>query len=234
MTAAVESGAELAVVYVEPGSGSPACAAAAALAIAHGVPVVELEPRAIAKVADAATPQPILAIAPLFDVDPGDLDGDGVVLVLLEVRDPGNLGTAVRAADAAGAAGVVVAGQAVDPFNPKALRATAGSAFHLPIAVAATLEDALGPLREQGRAVLGAVARGGTSLWTATLPRRAAVVVGGEAAGLGDAVLASLDALVTIEMTGRAESLNVGVAAALLCFEWRRRAAADPALRPTI
>jgi RNA methyltransferase, TrmH family len=201
------------------------------------VRLIELADGVLAKVADAVTPQPILAVAALPDTGVDLVPADGFVLVLHDVRDPGNLGTAVRAADASGAAGVIVSGESVDVFNPKALRATAGSAFHLPVSVTATLEEAVAALHATGRRVLGAVVSGGAALWHAPLTSASAVVVGGEATGLTAEERASLDGAVTIEMAGRAESLNVGVAAALLCFEALRRRA-DPvggdAATPTI
>jgi RNA methyltransferase, TrmH family len=199
------------------------------------VRLIELEAGVLARVADAVTPQPVLAVAALPDTAIERVPPEGFVLVLDDVRDPGNLGTAVRAADASGAAAVVVSGQSVDVFNPKTLRATAGSAFHLPVAVAGSLEAAVDALHHTGRDVLGAVVRGGVPLWSATMSPRTAVVVGGEAAGLGDEACTLLDGGVTIEMAGRAESLNVGVAAALICFEaLRRRRGPHDAPTPTI
>jgi RNA methyltransferase, TrmH family len=215
----------------------PACAAALARAASKGVRVIELAEGVLAKVADAVTPQPVLAVAALPDASIGRLPATGFVLVLHDVRDPGNLGTAVRAADAAGAAGVVVSGESVDLANPKALRATAGSLFHLPVAVVPTLDAAVAPLRASGRRVLGAVVTGGTSLWRAPIDEHAAVVIGSEATGLDTAARATLDGEVTIEMAGRAESLNVGVAAALVCFEALRRRVGpvgDDVTTPTI
>ena len=185
VAAALAAGASFEAVYFEAAATTrPACEAVLALAASRGVRLIELQDGVLAKVADAVTPQPVLGVARLpvtaLDVVPSS----GFVLVLHDVRDPGNLGTAVRAADAAGAAAVVVSGQSVDLFNPKALRATAGSAFHLPVALAATLEDATAVLRAQGREVLGAVVAGGVPLWSAALTARSAVVVGAEATGL--------------------------------------------------
>jgi RNA methyltransferase, TrmH family len=240
VTAAIVAGAELEAVYFEPDAATdarPACATALALAADAGVRLVELREGVLAKVADAVTPQPVLGVARLPDTGLDRVPVDGFVLVLHDVRDPGNLGTAVRSADAAGAAAVVVSGQSVDVFNPKALRATAGSAFHLPIAITDELHDAVAALRTTGRRLLAAVVRGGVPLWSADLSPRTAAIVGGEAAGLGDDARALCDAEVTIAMAGRAESLNVGVAAALLCFEALRRAAGPEAARvvpPTI
>jgi TrmH family RNA methyltransferase len=226
VAAALAAGASLEAVYFEAAAldgAHAACAAVLAAAARAGVRAVELGDGVLARVADAVTPQPVLAVARLPATDVTVVPAHGFALVLHGVRDPGNLGTAVRAADAAGAAAVVVAGTSVDVFNPKALRATAGSAFHLPIAVCASLADAHAALRP--RRVLGAIVRGGDPLWSATLDDGAAVVVGGEAGGLDPSELTGLDGTVTIPMAGRAESLNVGVAAALVCFEALRRRA---------
>ncbi len=237
--AALRADAALEGVYYEAVATSdarPACRLALAEARARGVALIELADGVLARVADAVTPQPVLGVAALPEVALTALPASGFVLVLDDVRDPGNLGTAVRSADASGAAAVVVAGHSVDPFNPKALRATAGSAFHLPVALAATLGDAVGVLRGSGRRVLGAVVHGGTTLWSTPLDDATAVVIGAEATGLDDAALHTLDGVVTIEMAGRAESLNVGVAAALVCFEALRQRAGEglAAERPTI
>ncbi len=237
LTAALVAGAEVEAAVFEASAASPerpACAAALALAAAHGVRLIELADGVVAKVADAVTPQPVLAVAALCDTGLGRLPPDGFVLVLHDVRDPGNLGTAVRAADAAGAAAVVVSGESVDVFNPKALRATAGSIFHLPVCVAGSLSEAVAALHATRRAVLGAVVAGGEPLWQVALGPASAVVVGGEATGLTALDRSWLDGGVTIEMAGRAESLNVGVAAALICFEaLRRRAGRSAPAAPT-
>ncbi|HEV3212668.1 MAG TPA: RNA methyltransferase [Acidimicrobiales bacterium] len=226
VAAALEAGVGIEAVYFEAAAATPAraaCAAVLAAAASRGVRLIELDQGVLARVADAVTPQPVLAVAALPDTGLATVPAHGFVLVLHDVRDPGNLGTAVRAADASGAAAVVVSGQSVDVFNPKTLRATAGSAFHLPVAVAGSLAEVVAVLHGTGRDVLGAVVRGGEPLWSAPITAQAAVVVGGEAAGLGADEQAGLDGAVTIEMAGRAESLNVGVAAALVCFEALRR-----------
>lgn len=224
--AALLAGVAIEAVYFEAPAATaarPASAAVLALAAARGVRVVEVADGVLARVADSVTPQPVLAVAALPDTSTDLVPVSGFVLVLHDVRDPGNLGTAIRGADAAGAAAVVVSGESVDVFNPKSLRATAGSVFHLPVAVADSLHDVVDLLHASGRTVLGAVVRGGVPLWTAPLAAPSAVVIGGEATGLGDAERSLLDGELTIEMAGRAESLNVGVAAALVCFEALRR-----------
>jgi TrmH family RNA methyltransferase len=232
VVAALDAGVELESVYFEAAARSPrhqACAEALTRAEARGVELVELADGVLERVADARSPQPVLGLAPM---PPSGLDvipARGLVLVLCEVNDPGNLGTAIRSADAAGAAAVVVCGQSVDVFNPKTLRATAGSVFQVPVAVAPTLSAVVVALHESERTVLGAVVEGGEPLWSASLARDVAVVVGAEASGLSDEDRALLDGEISIEMDGHAQSLNAGVAAALVCFESLRQRRASPA-----
>lgn len=218
--AALDAGHPLDAVYVDAGAtGRPE--ALARRAAAAGAELVVLADGVLARVGDARSPQGLLATCPAPLAAPEATLSGGVVLVVAGLADPGNLGTAIRSADAAGCAGVICCG-GVEVCNPKALRATAGSVFHLPVAVAADLGGVVATLHAAGRTCIGAVPRGGVDLWSSALPRDAAVVVGGEARGLEeDAGL--LDALVTIPMPGRAESLNAAVAAAIVCFEVYRR-----------
>jgi RNA methyltransferase, TrmH family len=188
-----------------------------------GVASVELAAGVLRRVTDAVYPQPVVATATPPLSGPEALAQDGFVLVLSDVSDPGNLGTAIRSADASGALGVVVCGHSVDVCNPKALRATAGSVFHLPIVVMDSTADAVDLLKSTGRTVLGAVVREAPSLWSATLSDRYAVVVGSESTGLSNADLDRLDGTVRIPMGGAAESLNAGVAASIVCFEAMRQ-----------
>jgi len=239
VVAAIQAGANLEAVYFDPKATAPdsACAASLSAAGTAGVRLIELAPGVLTKVAEAVTPQPVLAVCPFPDTDLLAIPRDGFVLVLADIRDPGNLGTAIRAADAAAAAGVVVCGQSADVFNPKTLRATAGSVFHLPVAIARTLEDVTTSLGATGRRFYGAVVRGGEDAWATPISDNAAVVIGSEAAGLSSAQLTLLDGTITITMDGRAESLNAGVAAALLCFEslrQRHMAAGTASPPPTI
>lgn len=209
-------------VYLDVEARGPVIEEVRHAAALQGVELVELGTGVLARVADAVTPQPIAAVAAL-PLSAASALGTGNVLVLCDVADPGNLGTSIRVADAAGCAGVVVCGQSVDVANPKALRASAGSVFHLPVVELGTLAAATTMLRATGRRVVGTVAVGGQELWTAPLEDDCALVVGGEARGLDAAVLEELDSVVTIPMAGRAESLNAGVAAAIVCFESLRR-----------
>ena len=196
----------------------------------RGVRVFSLGPGVLGRVADAQTPQPVLA-AVRFDVTAIEtLPVNGLVLVLHDLRDPGNAGTIVRSADAAGVSAVVFTGQSVDPYNPKTLRATAGSVFHLPVAVA-TLEETLAHFHHAGVASYATVVRGAANYRDVDFSGRAVVVIGNEATGLDAESLAQCRSSVSIPMRGGAESLNAGVAASIIAFEALRQredAAAPP------
>jgi len=188
----------------------------------------------LSSMADAGTHQGVLLLVERPEARYGDLTPSGpagaMVLVACAVQDPGNLGTLVRLTDAAGGTGLAAVSGA-DPFGPKAVRASAGSIFRLPVlreADAAALASILARLRGSGLTVAGAVPRGGADYREVDLSRPLALLVGGEGAGLPDRVSADLDLRLTIPMNPRVESINVAAAGAVLLFEAaarRRRSA---------
>ena len=190
------------------------------LALAAGARVHELAPGVIERVASTVTPQPVLAVFPMLDVPEVPAEAQ-LVVVLADVRDPGNAGTVLRTADAAGVGAVVVCAGAVDPYNPKTVRASAGSLFHVPVVLGEDAATVLRRLGLSGYRRLGAVARGGEDYAAVDWTARSAIVLGNEAWGLPDGL--ELDGSVGIPMAGRAESLNVGTACAVLCFEALRQ-----------
>ena len=138
------------------------------------------------------------------------------------MRDPGNAGTIVRAADAAGADAVVFTGRAVDLYNPKVVRSSTGSIFHLPVAVGAELGDVLDRARAAGLTVLAADVKGEDLLTVRTdgvLERPTAWLFGNEAHGLPDEQLALADRVVTVPIYGHAESMNLATAASVCLYE---------------
>ncbi|WP_103064007.1 TrmH family RNA methyltransferase [Actinomyces qiguomingii] len=148
------------------------------------------------------------------------LSGARLVAVLTEAQDPGNAGTIIRAADAAGADAVVLVKGGVDPTNPKVVRATAGSLFHLPVLAGVTLEEAVHALRAAGLRLLAADGHGTVSLFDAEagLGEPSAWLLGNEARGLAPAALDVADTVVSIPIYGMAESLNVASAAAICLY----------------
>jgi TrmH family RNA methyltransferase len=222
--AALESGVEFEAVYVDAAALEAASIHALTERAAHrGVRVFALAEGVVEKIADAQSPQPVLAAVRFEQRDVTTIAKNGLVIVLHDLRDPGNVGTIVRSADAAGASAVILTGQSVDPFNPKTLRASAGSIFHLPVVVASF--DAVRSHFHGDAQLLATVVRGGKSHRDVDFTGPSVVVIGNEADGLDAATIARCDETISIPMDGRSESLNAGVAASLIAFEalWQRR-----------
>lgn len=179
--------------------------------------------RALASLTETVTPQGVVGVAASVDrpLTAALAGRPRLVVVLLDVRDPGNAGTVIRTADAAGADAVVLAvgaeGGAVDVHNGKVVRASAGSLFQVPIATA-PWSDVLAASRAAGLRVLSTSATGGTDLFAADLRGPTAWVLGNEAHGLPPDVAAACDAAVSIPIRGRAESLNLASAAAVCLY----------------
>ena len=172
--------------------------------------------------ADTVTPQGVIATCRQLPVTIDELLArkPRLVAILEEVRDPGNAGTIIRAADAVGADGVIFTGNSVDAYNPKVVRSTTGSIFHVPVAQNGTLDAALAAVRAAGLQVLAADVKG------ADLPRvrdvlaePTAWVFGNEAHGLQDDQLRLVDRVVKLPIYGRAESLNLATAASVCLYE---------------
>jgi RNA methyltransferase, TrmH family len=230
--AALASGVEFEAIYVDAAAlDAASISALTERAGQAGVRVFALSEGVVEKIADAQTPQPVLAAVRFERPEVTSLAKAGLTLVLHDLRDPGNVGTIIRSADAAGAAAVVLTGQSVDPFNPKTLRASAGSIFHLPVTVA-SIDATLAHF--SGVQLLATVVRDGRSHRDVDLTVPSVVVIGNEAEGLDAATIERCGATISIPMEGKSESLNAGVAASLIAFEalWQRRdAAAAPAPR---
>jgi TrmH family RNA methyltransferase len=146
-----------------------------------------------------------------------------LVVVMVDVRDPGNAGTVLRTADASGVNTVLFSGETVDPYNPKTVRSSAGSLFHVPFGVHEDPLDLARSLADAGYRTLATVVRDGVDYASVDWTHPTALFMGNESAGLSDAVLGAMTGSVGIPMDGQAESLNVGVATAVLCFEALRQ-----------
>lgn len=212
-------------VYVEPsGSDDPVVRAAGAA----GIPVHPVPDGSLKKVLDLVTPQAVVtvaraAVASLESVVAAASTVGSPLLVLVELQDPGNAGTLVRVAEAAGCAGVVLTERSVDLYNPKTVRATAGSVFRVPVVQDVTVDAVLAACVAADVPTLATVATDGADPESSPLDGGVAVLLGSEAHGLADELVARTDARVTIPMVGRVESLNAGVAGAVLAFEAARR-----------
>jgi TrmH family RNA methyltransferase len=193
-------------------------------AVDAGVDVEFVTEQVLESMADTVTPQGIVAVCHQFPTSVKDIlrSEPKLIAILEEVRDPGNAGTIIRAADAAGADGVIFTGRSVDLYNPKVVRASTGSIFHLPVAVGAELESVLQRAREAGMTVLAADVKGDDLLEArrdGTLAAPTAWLFGNEARGLTDEQFSLADRAITVPIYGHAESMNLATAAAVCLYE---------------
>ncbi|MGZ4550624.1 MAG: TrmH family RNA methyltransferase [Blastococcus sp.] len=202
------------------------------------VPVRHVTEKAAASLSETVTPQGLVAVCALRDV-PADAvvaSPPRLTVALAELADPGNAGTVLRTADACGAGAVVFGAGSADPYGGKAVRASAGSIFHVDVVRGAPLEALLPDLRSAGVTVLAADGGGEAALDELTGAGRLAGPVmwlfGNEARGVPDELAALADARVRIPMRGRAESLNLAAAAAI-CLYTTQLAQRSPAEGPS-
>ena len=199
----------------------PGIVTAAAVA---GVEITWASPEAVSAMSETRHPQGVVAVCD--QVGDGDLDavmaGDGPVVVLDAVTDPGNAGTVIRTADAAGAAGVILTQGSVDVHNGKVVRSTAGSLFHLPVVGDATVDAVVEAAARQGRSLTVLAADGDEDLFEAAAAAlvcpRTCWIVGSEAHGVSAGAREAAHLSVRIPMQGRAESLNAAVSAAVVLY----------------
>jgi RNA methyltransferase, TrmH family len=220
---ALASGARVTGLFVT----APAQARHAALvekATDAGIDVQVVSGEVMSELAQTVTPQGLLAVCDFVDVplEAAVAARPRLVALLANVRDPGNAGTVLRAADAAGAGAVVFADASVDPYNGKCVRASAGSMFHLPVVAGARLEEAVATLHEAGLRVVAADGRAPSGLddpeTSARLAAPTAWLFGNEAWGLPPELLDLADESIAVPIYGRAESLNLATAAAVCLY----------------
>ncbi len=193
----------------------------------RNVEVVQLNPDEFERLSSRDNP---VGLAATVHWQPEDLrfvdpDPSGVYLATDDVRDPGNLGTIIRTADALGAVGLIVH-SGTDPGHPGALRASLGSAFRVPIFTVSTLNELFYWTQSNGVAVYGTSARAEEDLAQSAISVPAVLLLGNEATGLSDSTLDRCDGMLRIPMAGSATSLNVAVAAGILLYEINRRLSA--------
>jgi TrmH family RNA methyltransferase len=218
-----EAMAHLIEVYVTP---EAAARHADIVAAAHAarVPVLTATDEVVAEMSDTVTPQGIIGLCRFLDTPFEEIlrGRPKLVAVLAHVRDPGNAGTVLRCADAAGAEAVVLTDASVDLYNPKAVRASVGSLFHLPVAVGVPMETVVGGLRGAGVRLLAADGAGDRDLDAeldeGTMGGPTAWIFGNEAWGLPEETRALADQVVRVPIHGRAESLNLATAAAVCLY----------------
>lgn len=227
---ALRSGVRLESVYVE----SDFLGQAVLDDVPDEVAVREVRPGTLAKVLDVVTPNGMVSVARIESRSPRDVIATAQerklpLVVLVDVADPGNVGTLMRAAEAAGCSGIIVTAQSADPYSPKVVRASAGSIFRVPIATSTDGLSVTELLHHGGIMTLATVAQGGGVPEALDLGSCFALMMGNEAHGLSTSMIDSCAAKVSIPMEGATESLNVSIAAAVVLFEAaRQRRIGDP------
>jgi RNA methyltransferase, TrmH family len=223
---AVEAGAQLEMLIVAPDllrhSGAAAMVAAQEAA---GVRVARLSAELFGRIADRDGPSGLAAIVRSAPVPLAELavDAGSLFVALHSAGNPGNVGTIIRTASAAGAAGVILIGPSADPYDPVAVKASMGALFTVPVVTVESAAELMDWAGRRAVTVAATSARGSVSCWDAELALPLVVLLGSEGAGLPDDLLAAADLRVAIPMTGTAESLNLAVAAGILLYEVRRR-----------
>ena len=225
--AALDRDADFESAFLGPG-GDRAFAPLVGRLRERDVPIEMLKEGVLERIGDTVTPQPVLAVACMTRADLDELEAPGLVLVAVTLHDPGNAGTLLRSAEAAGAAGVVFCGNSVDPHAPKVVRSSGGAVFGIHVVEEDDPVKVLDALGRQGRRRLAAVATGGEHFERVDLTGSVAVVLGNEASGLPPDLASHLDEKVTIPVDPPADSLNVGMAGTVLAFEAARQRRAAP------
>lgn len=220
---ALKAGWPLAELWVTEDVATGSGADLVALAAQSGAEVLIAEDAVMSYVSTTDTPQGLAAIAAMPATTLQDVVGsEGVVVLLDGIQDPGNVGTVLRAAAAAGARGVVLVGDSADPYQPKVVRASQGALFGVPV-IRCREDEALEAIRAAGLPLAVAVPRGGRLYWDAPLASPVAIAVGGEIRGVSPGLLGAAAHRITIPMAAGVDSLNAAVAAALLLFEGLRQ-----------
>ncbi len=191
------------------------------LAESRGVEVVWITERLMDAVAESKSPQPIMAVVNmrLHTEEALLANSANLIVVAHELQDPGNLGTIIRTAEAAGASGIAVTPRTVDPYNAKTVRASMGSILRLPVVSVEDLHGFLRKCRQQGFQTLATVLTGEKTHFDIDLTMPTVVILGQEGAGLPEEMMADIDLRIRIPMATTVESLNVATAAAVILYE---------------
>jgi TrmH family RNA methyltransferase len=217
---ALEAGADVEVIIYDQEKGLTSDVTSA---LKTEIPILAASTHVFAKLTETEQPQGILAVIRKPGHSMDIVSSTDTLWVALDgVQDPGNLGTIIRSADAVGANGVLLGSGTVDPYNSKVVRSTMGSLFHLPV-IEGDLIEWLPRLKNRQIQIIGAGLGGESSCYDAVLSEPICIVMGNEAKGLSTGVRKLLDQEVFIPMPGRAESLNVAMAATVLFFEAMRQ-----------
>jgi len=186
-----------------------------------GIPTEEIEREILGRISDTVTSSGVVCIAKVKSISEEEFlkKSPRTVLILDEVGDPGNLGTLIRTADAAGIGGVILSENTVELYSPKVVRSSMGSIFHLDTARTSDLAQFLSKLKKNGFKIVASVVKNGESYYEMDYSGRICLVIGNEVEGVRDSVLKMADQMVSIPIYGKAESLNASVAGGILMYE---------------
>lgn len=188
------------------------------------IDVYMVEDELIDEICDTKTPQGIAAVVERHEESADDIINRGTLLLIVDrIQDPGNLGTIIRTAHAAGVSGIILSNGTVDPYSPKVLRSTMGSIFNVPFTEFHDLPEIITKIKELGFKVYGSSLNGSIPYYDEVYSSKTAIIVGNEANGIDNEVIAQSDSLIKIPMPGGAESLNASVACGILLFEVARQ-----------
>ena len=197
-----------------------------------GKDVYLLSDKLFRELSDTENPQGILATIKYKKLKLDEILNKGNFYIILDsLQDPGNMGTIMRTADAAGASGVIISKGCVDLYNPKVLRSTMGAIFHIPICFTDNLIETIAQLKTRGIRIYAAHLKGEANYFEVDMRKDVAIIIGNEANGISEEVAAYSDMLIKIPMPGRAESLNASVAASILMYEVVRQRCCGAGLR---
>lgn len=176
------------------------------------------------KLADTKTPQGIVAVVrkKKFALSKDFLKETSLLLCLDNIRDPGNLGTIIRTADAAGVDGVLLSNGCVELYNPKVIRSTMGSVFHLPVIENLDFSEVISDVKKEGFKIIISEVHEGKDYTKVNYPEKICLIIGSETSGISERILNLADEMVRIPVFGKAESLNASVAAGILLYEMVR------------
>ncbi|NLL67320.1 MAG: RNA methyltransferase [Clostridiaceae bacterium] len=218
---AVDSGAEIRYFIV---SDSFLAKEEFFLSQVSNIRVVQVPDELFGRISETQTPQGIIAVAKVPIYNQKDIIKNASQVIVLEnLQDPGNLGTIIRSADACGFDAVLLSKESADPYNPKVIRSTMGSIFHIPVIIVEDIYQVLDDLKARKVFLAAAHTRDALPCWNADMSGNVAIIIGNEGNGLSDMIIEKADRTIMIPMTGRAESLNASAAASMLIYECMRQ-----------
>lgn len=184
------------------------------------IDVYTIEDGLMENICETSTPQGIVAVVEKKDCNMSEIINNSSFIIAIDrIQDPGNLGTIIRTAHAAGADGIILSEGTVDLFSPKVLRSTMGSIFHIPVVCNSDIVEDLDKLKNEGFCIYAASLNSSAPYYQEDYRNKTVIVIGNEANGIDSSIMIHTDRLIKIPMPGKAESLNVAVAAGILMFE---------------